>query len=149
MKESDLCVIAVVYGVATWFLVMTLQLPPAAQSYPLILLTALYCCNTLFLGKQLYSFYRHRVVLNDFRKLFAGFLPGQFFGVLAGCNIYMALVNYLGYYISSVLYLLLAQFFLKVKPIPAIISCACIMIVTYLVFSMFLHVPLPLGIWFE
>ncbi len=61
----------------------------------------------------------------------------------------MALVNYLGYYISSVLYLLLAQFFLKVKPIPAIISCACIMIVTYLVFSMFLHVPLPLGIWFE
>ena len=42
MKESDLCVIAVVYGVATWFLVMTLQLPPAAQSYPLILLTALY-----------------------------------------------------------------------------------------------------------
>ena len=148
MKESDLCVIAVVYGVATWFLVMTLQLPPAAQSYPLILLTALYCCNTLFLGKQLYSFYRHRVVLNDFRKLFAGLLPGQFFGVLAGC-IYMALVNYLGYYISSVLYLLLAQFFLKVKPIPAIISCACIMIVTYLVFSMFLHVPLPLGIWFE
>ena len=79
MKESDLCVIAVVYGVATWFLVMTLQLPPAAQSYPLILLTALYLCNTLFLGKQLYSFYRHRVVLNDFRKLFAGFLPGQFF----------------------------------------------------------------------
>lgn len=149
MKESDLCVIAVVYGVATWFLVMTLQLPPAAQSYPLILLTALYCCNTLFLGKQLYSFYRHRVVLNDFRKLFAGFLPGQFFGVLAGCIIYMALVNYLDYYISSVLYLLLAQFFLKVKPIPAIISCACIMIVTYLVFSMFLHVPLPLGIWFE
>lgn len=149
MKESDLCVIAVVYGVATWFLVMTLQLPPAAQSYPLILLTALYCCNTLFLGKQLYSFYRHRVVLNDFRKLFAGFLPGQFFGVLADCIIYMALVNYLGYYISSVLYLLLAQFFLKVKPIPAIISCACIMIVTYLVFSMFLHVPLPLGIWFE
>ena len=137
MKESDLCVIAVVYGVATWFLVMTLQLPPAAQSYP------------LFLGKQLYSFYRHRVVLNDFRKLFAGFLPGQFFGVLAGCIIYMALVNYLGYYISSVLYLLLAQFFLKVKPIPAIISCACIMIVTYLVFSMFLHVPLPLGVWFE
>jgi len=149
MKESDLCVIAVVYGVATWFLVMTLQLPPAAQSYPLILLTALYLCNTLFLGKQLYSFYRHRVVLNDFRKLFAGFLPGQFFGVLAGCIIYMALVNYLDYYISSVLYLLLAQFFLKVKPIPAIISCACIMIVTYLVFSMFLHVPLPLGVWFE
>lgn len=149
MKESDLCVIAVVYGVATWFLVMTLQLPPAAQSYPLILLTALYLCNTLFLGKQLYSFYRHRVVLNDFRKLFAGFLPGQFSWRLAGCIIYMALVNYLGYYISSVLYLLLAQFFLKVKPIPAIISCACIMIVTYLVFSMFLHVPLPLGVWFE
>ena len=149
MKESDLCVIAVVYGVATWFLVMTLQLPPAAQSYPPILLTALYLCNTLFLGKQLYSFYRHRVVLNDFRNLFAGFLPGQFFFFFAGCIIYMALVNYLGYYISSVLNLLLAQFFLKVKPIPAIISCACIMIVTYLVFSMFLHVPLPLGVWFE
>ena len=62
MKESDLCVIAVVYGVATWFLVMTLQLPPAAQSYPLILLTALYLCNTLFLGKQLYSFYRHLIL---------------------------------------------------------------------------------------
>lgn len=59
-------------------LVMTLQLPPAAQSYPLILLTALYLCNTLFLGKQLYSFYRHRVVLNDFRKLFAGFCPDSF-----------------------------------------------------------------------
>ena len=149
MKESDLCVVAVVYGVATWFLVMTLQLPPQAQSYPLILLTALYVCNTLLLGKQLYSFFRHRLVQNDFRKIFASFVPGQFFGVIAGCLIYMAVVNYLGYYISSILYLLLAQFFLKVKPIPAVITCAVIMIVTYLVFSLFLHVPLPVGVFFE
>lgn len=149
MKESDLCVIAVVYGVATWFLVMTLQLPPPAQSYPLILLTALYLCNTLLLGKQLYSFFRHRLVINDFRKIFSGFLPRQFFGVLAGCLIYMAVVNYLGYYLSSVLYLLLAQFFLKVKFVPAVITCVCIMVVTYLVFSLFLHVPLPVGVLFE
>lgn len=75
MKESDLCVVAVVYGVATWFLVMTLQLPPQAQSYPLILLTALYVCNTLLLGKQLYSFFlsssRPERLQKDFCFLFA------------------------------------------------------------------------------
>lgn len=149
MKESDLCVIVIVYGIATWFLVMTLQLPPAAQSYPLILITALYFCNTLLLGKQLYHFFRHKVMINDFKKIFSGFVFGQFSGVMIGCLIFLAVVNYLGYYLSSILYLLLAQFFLKVKPIPAILTCACMMIITYLVFSWFLRVPLPLGILFE
>ena len=149
MKESDLGVIVIVYAIATWFLIMTLQLPPAAQSYPLILIAALYVCNTLLLGKQLIHFFHHHVMLNDFRHIFEGFVWKQFFGVLLGCVIYLALVNYLGYYISSILYLLLAQFALKVKPVPAIISCVCVMVVTYLVFTMFLKVPLPPGIFFE
>ena len=149
MKESDLCVIVCVYGVATWFLVMTLQLPPAAQSYPLILISALYFCNTLLLGKQLYHFFHHKIMINDFKKIFGGFTFKQFFGVMIGCLIYLAVVNYLGYYLSSILYLLLAQFFLTVKPIPAILTCVCMMAITYFVFSWFLRVPLPLGILFE
>ena len=149
MKDSDIGVIVVIYAIATWFLVMTLQLPEGAQSYPLILISALYVCNTLLLLQQIWHFKRHKLFINDFRKIFQGFIPSQFFGVVIGCVIYLALVNYLGYYISSVLYLILAQFFLKVKPIPAVISCVCVMGVTYLVFSMFLKVPLPFGVLFE
>ncbi len=148
MKDSDLGVIVVIYAIATWFLVMTVQLPDPAQSYPLILIPALYVCNTLLLIKQVMSYTRHKLFINDLKQIFKAFLPGQFFGVIAGCLIYLALLNYLGYYISSVLYLLLAQFFLKVRPIPALISCVVVIGVTYLVFSLFLRVPLPTGIFF-
>ncbi|MCD8339504.1 MAG: tripartite tricarboxylate transporter TctB family protein [Burkholderiales bacterium] len=149
MKDSDLGVIVVIYGVGLWFLVMTLQLPDAAQSYPLILIAALLFCNTLLLIKQIYAFIKQKKLTNDLRQIFKGFLPNQFFGVVIGCLIYLAIVNYLGYYLSSVLYLLAAQFFLKVRPIPALISCVCVIGVTYLVFSLFLRVPLPIGLLFE
>ncbi len=149
MKDSDIGVIVVIYAVATWFLIMTLKLPEPAQSYPLILISTLYFCNTLLLLKQLYILSKNKVLINDMREVFTGFLPKQFFGVVAGCLIYLVLVNYLGYYLSSVLYLLIAQFCLKVKPIPAVLSCVCVMAITYFVFSLFLHVPLPVGLIFE
>jgi hypothetical protein len=149
MKSSDIAVAAVIYGIATWFLVMTVGLPPEAQTYPLLLIGALYAVNTLFIGKQLYRFIRHKHFAHDFPHIFSGFQATQFFGVVAGCVLYLVLLETLGYYISSVVYLLGAQFFLKVRPVPAIISCVCVMVVTYLVFSLFLKVPLPAGIFFS
>ncbi len=149
MKDSDLGVIVVIFGVGIWFLAMTLQLPEPAQSYPLLLITALLFCNFLLLVKQLYQFSKKKVFINDTREIFKGFLPIQYFGVVIGCLLYLAVVNYLGYYISSVVYLLAAQYFLKTKPIPALISCVVVIGVTYLVFSLFLRVPLPLGVLFE
>lgn len=146
MKISDIAVSAAVYIIATWFLIMTLALPPDAQTYPLILITALYVTNTMFIGKRFYVYFEDKLhVENDLPKLFEGFLAKQFFTVFIGCIAYLAVLNFLGYYLSSVLYLLAMQFLLKVRPIPAVISCVCMMVVTYLVFSMFLKVPLPVG----
>lgn len=148
MKTSDIGVTVVVYAFATWFLLMTLALPPAAQVYPLILIVTLYITNTLFIGSRLFQWLRTHQVEHDLPVIFKGFLWKQFATVFVGCVLYLAALNYLGYYLSSVVYLVLAQFSLKVKPVPAIISCTCIMIVTYLVFSLFLKVPLPLGVFF-
>lgn len=145
MKTSDIGIAVVIYAVATWFLVMTLQLPEPAQTYPLILLSALYLCTTLFIGKQVWAWSRNHEFSHDLPEVFNGFLWKQFFGVVVGCVLYLAFLNILGYYVASVLYLLLAQFALKVKPIPAIVTCVCIMATTYFVFSMFLRVPLPVG----
>lgn len=38
MKRSDIPVVCVIYAIAIAFLIMTLQLPEAAQVYPMVLI---------------------------------------------------------------------------------------------------------------
>ena len=57
MKKSDIPVVCIIYAIGIVFLIMTLQLPEAAQIYPTVLVSALILVNTLYL---ISAFLRYR-----------------------------------------------------------------------------------------
>ena len=48
MKKTDIGVVAFIYAVCLLFLIMTLQLPSAAQTYPLFIIILLAALTTLY-----------------------------------------------------------------------------------------------------
>lgn len=86
---------------------------------------------------------------NDLHSVFEGFLKSQFFTVLTACVIYIVGVYYIGFYITSIAYLIIIMSFLKVPLKSSILTVLVLGLVIYFVFSMFLKVPLPMGVVFE
>ncbi len=148
MKKSDLGVVAVLYGIVIWFTVMTMDFPPEAQTYPLCLLAAIGLLTTLYLVLQIVRWKKTGQVENDMAESFKGFLPVQFFVSFLLCLGYLVAMHFIGYYIASVTYLALGLLFLKVPVKHAGITIVLLMAVIYVVFSMFLRVPLPRGVLF-
>lgn len=149
MKKSDTAVTLVVYAITTLFLVMTLKLPPEAQTYPLALLTALYVLNTLFILSAYLKWRVERKMHDDLAEHFKGFLPKQFIGVIIGIIVYVVLLVTAGYYIATIAYLAGALLFLKVKKQWIVLVIAVLLAVIYPVFTLFLKVPLPKGMLFS
>lgn len=150
MTRSDIGVIIIIYAVCILFLYMTLQLKAAAQIYPLALIGILALLDTLYLGKcvmQLRKSGDSRIV-NDMGKIFAGFLPAQFFFVIGSCIAYIIALYYLGFYISGFIYLLSVMLFLKVRQMQIWVTIGVLGLLIYGVFTVFLKVPLPKGLLF-
>ena len=85
MKKSDFAVVGATYAIALFFYVMTVELPPEAQTYPLGLIIALAVLNTLYLGQATVKWMRTKTIENDLPVIFKDFQFLQFFGVIAGC----------------------------------------------------------------
>ena len=145
MKKSDFPVIAIIYAIGFWFLAMTMDLPEEAQTYPLVLITALLSVNTLYMVRQVISWRKTRVIENDVAKTFSTFIPVQFFGVVAFCVGYLILMDLTGYYLTTFIYLVGSMLFLKVPKLHIAITVAAMALMTFLVFTWFLKVPLPIG----
>lgn len=150
MTRSDAGTIVLIYAVCILFLYMTLQLKPAAQIYPLALIGGLALLDTLYLGKCLIRMKKNGqfTLVNDLGQIFKGFLPGQFFFVLSACIAYIVALFYLGFYLSSLIYLLVVMLFLKVRQWQMWLTIAVLGLMVYCVFTLFLKVPLPKGLIF-
>lgn len=154
MNKSDIGTIGIIYATCAAFLYMTLQLKPAAQIYPLCLIAGLAILNTLYLGKCLIRLAKARnageiALHNDFPEIFKDFLSSQFFFIVIACIAYIILLFYLGFYLSSLIYLVGVMCFLRVKPLPLILTTIVLGLLIYGVFTVFLKVPLPKGIIFS
>ena len=106
MKKSDFGVIAVLYLVGIAFLVMTLKLPTGAMRYPLFLTVVFLALVSIYLIQQVLHYIKTREIVDDLKQKFQDFQAVQFFGVCAFCVIYLILIQKLGYYLSSVLFML-------------------------------------------
>lgn len=102
MKRSDIGVTALVYAFTLFFLYMTLELPPDAQTYPLCLIAGLLVLNTCYLVRCLWQLRRQAGIHNDLPDLFAGFQWKQFAFICLGCVGYMLLMYVAGFYIASI-----------------------------------------------
>lgn len=148
MKKSDIPVVCIIYAIAIAFLIMTLQLPGAAQVYPMVLISALILVNTLYLIRTFLFFRQDHHVENDYPIIFKGFLSLQFFGVFISIVAYLVLMYFFGYYVSTVLYLAGSLLFLKVPMKFNVMTVVVMVIMVAVVFSYFLKVPLPEGLIF-
>lgn len=148
MKRSDFPVVSIIYAIGLAFLIATLQLPEAAQTYPLVLISALLFLNTLYLIRSFLSFRRAQRIENDIPVIFHGFLFKQFAGVFIWCVAYLVMMYFLGYYLSTVLFLMGSLLFMRVNILHIAMTTVVLGIMVWAVFSQFLHVPLPVGVLF-
>ena len=149
MKKTDIGVCAVMYGVCLFFLTMTLELPKAAQIYPLCIIVLLAALTTLQAFNMLRAAIRARSGsdkvtsgLEDFKD----FLPKQFFVLFAMIVIYLVLMPYVGFYISSLLFVLGSLVFLRVKFWQIALSAGVLLALVYFAFTVFLGVRRPAGV---
>lgn len=147
MKKTDIGVVAFMYGVCLLFLVMTLQLPAAAQTYPLFINILLAALTTLYLVQMVLGARKKGVTsgLEDF----AGFLPRQFFPILAMVIAYLVVMYFVGFYIATLLFMVLCLLFLKVPKWQILVATAVILALVYCAFTLFLGVKLPAGLLFK
>ena len=145
MKKTDIGVVAFVYAVALFFLSMTLKLPKPAQAYPLFIIVLL-ALTTLYVVQMIIGAKKKGVEsgMEDFKD----FLPKQFFPVLAMIVVYLVLMYFVGFYISTALFMVVSLLFLKVKKWQILLSTAVILVLVYCAFTLFLGVKLPMGILF-
>lgn len=147
MKKTDIGVVGFIYAVAVLFLVMTLELPADAQTYPLFIIFVLAFLNTMYVIKMIHQAKKHGVKsgLEDFE----GFLPKQFFPCLGMMILYLVLIYIIGFYISTLLFMIISLLFLKVKKWQIVLATLVIILLVFCAFKLFLGVDLPVGLVFE
>lgn len=149
MKKSDIGLAGIVYTILLVFFVMTMGLRADARIYPLVVMAILFLLNTLFLCQSVWKMKREKGhLVNDLESLFEGLLPRQFTGVVISCVIYVVVIGWLGFYVSTLIYLLGTLLFLKVPKLHIAITVAGFELLIYTAFTLFLHVPLPAGLLF-
>lgn len=148
MKKTDIGVVAFMYAICALFLTMTLRLKKAAQIYPLFIIVVLFILTVSYTVKMV-RLYRGAGLVNDVSETFSGFLGKQFFVVLASSAAYLVLMWLAGFYISSLVYLVGTLLFLKVSKKHIAITAAVMAALIYCAFTLFLKVPLPVGLLFK
>ncbi len=148
MKKSDIYLIGIMYAILGAFLYMTLQLKVEARIYPMFVMGILFILVTMYVIKCAIAYSKTKEITNDFGKIFEGFDPKQFFVILGLSVVFIVLINILGFYSSTILYLISVLLFLKVPKVHIGITTVAFTILMYGVFTMFLRVPLPTGILF-
>ena len=146
MKKSDIILIAAVYAITAFFFVLVLQYPSDVRIYPIFIMVVLAVLTTMHLIECLVKFAREKKIENDMPLLFEHFKAKQFFAVFAMLSTYVVLINILGFYISSLLFIAGTLIFFKIKPLYIVITTAVFLVLIYGGFSTFLHVPLPRGL---
>ena len=147
MKKTDIGVVAFIYAVCVLFLVMTLRLPAAAQTYPLFIIILLAALTTLYVVQMVRGAKKNGVTtgLEDFE----GFLPKQFFPILAMVVLYLVVMYFAGFYIATLVFMVVCLLFLKVPKWQILLSTAVILVLVYCAFTLFLKVKLPVGLLFK
>ena len=147
MKKTDIGVVAFIYAVCLLFLVMTLRLPSAAQTYPLFIIILLSALTTLYVAQMALAAKKSGITsgLEDFE----GFLPKQFFPILGMVVVYLVIMYFAGFYIATLLFMAACLLFLKVPKWQILLSTAVILALVYCAFTLFLKVRLPAGLLFK
>lgn len=146
MAKTDIGVVAVFYAICAFFYSQTLKLDADSQTYPRFIIIILFGLTTLYLLQMLFR--ARKFGTQNSNGEFQGFQPLQFFGCLVLTLLYLVSVHFIGFYVSTVVFMVVTLLFLKVKPVPILIATVAIILLVYVAFTLFLKVKLPTGLLF-
>lgn len=146
MKKSDIGVVAVMYAVCIFFFVYMQKLPADSKTYPTFTIALLFGLTTLYVIKMIRD-----AVKNGTEKgmeTFEGFLPVQFFVCIGLIILYLIGIKYIGFFVSTTVFIAVVMLYLKVPKLHIVISVIVLDLLLYFAFVKFLGVKLPKGLLF-
>ena len=144
MKKSDIGVVAFMYAVCAFFYVYMKELPKDSQTYPTFTIALLFGLTTLYLITMIVNAVKHGT--ESGMEMFKDFVPGQFFFCLALIVLYLIGIKYIGFFVSTTVFMVAVMLFLKVKWQHIAIAVVAMDVLLYVAFVLFLQVKLPAGI---
>lgn len=148
MQKIDFGVILVMYIVCGCAFVSTTKLDADSQIYPHFCTGLLFALTTLYHIQMVVAAKRFGAE-SGVQEVFEGFMPKQFAVCFIACVAYMVLMYFVGFYVSTVIFLVGLLFYLKVPKLHSVLVVAVIIALVYFAFSRFLGVRLPAGILFK
>ena len=144
MRKTDLGVVAFMYLVCAYFYSQTITFKADSQTYPKFTIVLLFALTTLYLLQMVVAAKKHGVE-SGVQEVFKDFQAAQFFVCLLGAILYVVLMYFFGFYISTVIFMAAILLYLRVPVIPTVIAIAAIVALVYFAFGKFLGVKLPIG----
>lgn len=145
MKKTDIGVVAFMYAVCAFFYVYSFDLSESSKSYPLFTIALLFALTTLYLVQMILAAKKHGVE-SGADSVFAGFKPKQFILSVVLTLAYVFLVDVLGFFTATTLFMIASFVYLKVPVLHSVIALVSMDLLIYLAFVLFLGVRLPAGI---
>lgn len=145
MKKTDIGVVAFMYAVCAFFYVYSFDLSESSKSYPLFTIALLFALTTLYLVQMILAAKKHGVE-SGADSAFAGFKPKQFILSVVLTLAYVFLVDVLGFFTATTLFMIASFVYLKVPVLHSVIALVSMDLLIYLAFVLFLGVRLPAGI---
>ncbi|QXM07060.1 tripartite tricarboxylate transporter TctB family protein [Crassaminicella indica] len=143
MKKNNLFLGAVMLGIALIYYMMIGKLPEEAALYPTFVALVLGFLSILFIIKTAIS----KEVEKE-KKIFDGFEVKQFIFVFSMATFYIVLIQILGYFVSTFLFLIITLCGLKANKLYALCTSVGFSIFVLILFKILLNVPLPRGFIF-
>ena len=144
MRKYDKFLTIGLFILEAFYFLLIKQLPPKAARYPyfvlglMVFLTLLLAINTFLIKPK-------NTEENKEEDQFKGNLYGQFFLVIALSAVYVILIDIIGFFVTTAIYLFVTMVTLKSSIKWSIVVSILFPIFLYLIFVSFLKVPVPRG----
>ena len=144
MRKYDRFLTIGLFILEAFYFILIKQLPPKAARYPyfvlglMVFLTLLLAINTFIIKPK-------NIEEDKEEDKFKGNLYGQFFFVIALSAVYVILIDIIGFFVTTAIYLFVTMVALKSSVKWSIVVSILFPIFLYLIFVSFLKVPVPKG----
>ena len=144
MRKYDKFLTIGLFILEAFYFFLIKQLPEKAARYPLFVL-GLMVFLTLLLAINTFLIKPKNTEENKEEDQFKGNLYGQFFLVIALSAVYVILIDIIGFFVTTAIYLFVTMVALKSSIKWSIVVSILFPIFLYLIFVSFLKVPVPRG----
>jgi len=144
MRKYDKFLTIGLFILEAFYFILIKQLPPKAARYPyfvlglMVFLTLLLAINTFIIKPK-------NAEEDKEEDQFKGNLYGQFFLIMALSAIYVILIDIIGFFVTTAIYLFVTMVTLKSNIKWSIVVSILFPVFLYLIFVSFLKVPVPKG----